>query len=229
MATKFKQIALMQLRFLRNPDSVAGKMYGDLLKIASNLNFTPLGDNIRWLQMELIAQEIERKEIHGATAELDVYRGGFTKFISKAFKNRRYYFLDTPEGFAEHQIISDGRNFGALGHDFRNTSVSAVMDAVDKSSGCELIVKKGSFPSTAADVDDVFVFVSLDADLYELTIDCLRYFYQRMAVGRYTMIHHLMVDRYKGCRKAVYEFCDSMKISSLPIPDTICSTLILKY
>jgi O-methyltransferase len=39
------------------------------------------------------------------------------------------------------------------------------------------IVRKGYFPETAEDLEDEFVFVSIDADLYEPIYNGLCYFY----------------------------------------------------
>jgi O-methyltransferase len=204
------------------------KLYGHLAQLANRLKLPALGDNVRFLQMALLSQEIDRKSLGGAVAELGVYRGGFTKYISRAFNGRRYYLFDTFEGFDEHQIRHDTLVFAAKGHDFSDTSAQRVMEIVDKDCGCEFIVKKGVFPSTTTGVNEQFVFVSLDADLYTPTIEGLNYFYPRMVTGGYIMIHDLMANRYQGCREAIYEFCDKNNISFVPLPDAICSALILK-
>ena len=213
---------------LRAGGFVPSKIYGNLADIANKLRLPLLGDNTRFLQMGLLAQEIERKGIEGAIAELGVYRGGFSTFISKAFKNRRYYLFDTFEGFDEAEIAKDTSRFDAQGHDFSDTSVDRVLARIDQSSGCEVIVKKGFFPSTAEGLEDTFVFVSLDADLYDPTLAGLNYFYPRMAKGGYIMVHDLMASRYQGCRQAVYEFCEAEGLSFVPLPDAICSALIVK-
>jgi O-methyltransferase len=213
---------------LRENGFIAGKIYDNLATIANNLKLPPLEDNIRWLQMGLIAQEIERKKMAGAIAELGVYRGGFSRFISRAFKNRKYYLFDTFEGFKDSQIEFDAKTFNAVGDDFKNTSTQIVMDAINKSNNLDIIFKKGFFPESAQNTDDTFVFVSVDVDLYEPTRDALWYFYPKMAPGGYIMVHDLMANKYQGCRQAVYEFCESMNISFVPLPDAICSALIIK-
>ena len=213
---------------LRKAGFVPSKIYGNLAGIANRLRLPALGDNTRFLQMGLLAQEIERRGVEGAIAELGVYRGGFTKFISRAFRNRRYYLFDTFEGFDEKQIARDTKVFNASGHDFTDTSVEHVLGMIDPDSRCEVIVRKGFFPSTAEGLEDTFAFVSLDADLYDPTLDGLKYFYPRMAQGGYIMVHDLMAERYQGCRKAVYEFCNDQKIFFVPLPDAICSALIVK-
>jgi len=225
---KIQENSINAAATLKENGFIASKIYGNLAKIANDLKLPLLEDNVRWLQMGLIAQEIERKKLNGAIAELGVYRGGFSRFISKAFKNRKYYLFDTFEGFDPRQIDFDQKKFNAIGHNFKNTSMQIVMDALNKSNNLEIIFKKGFFPESAQGTDDTFVFVSVDVDLYEPTRDALWYFYPKMAPGGYIMVHDLMANRYQGCRQAVYEFCDSMNISFVPLPDAICSALIVK-
>ena len=144
------------------------------------------------------------------------------------FRYRRDFPRDAFEGSEEELFAKDTKLFKAEGHDFTDTSVDRVLAQIDPDKGCEVIVRKGLFPSTAEGLEESFAFVSLDADLYDPTLDGLKYFYPRMARGGYIMVHDLMADRYQGCRKAVYEFCDAENISFVPLPDAICSALIVK-
>jgi O-methyltransferase len=221
-------IMLLASKILKNRGFIPAKMYGNLAHIANELELPLLSDSTRFLQMGLIAQEIDRRNLTGAIAEFGVYQGSFSYFISRAFSGRKYYLFDTFEGFDETQLKHDNLNFSAEGHDFKNTSIKRVASQINKKYDCELIIKKGFFPDSAKDVNDQFVFVSIDVDLYQPTLDGLNYFYPRMVPGGYIMVHDLMADRYKGCRQAIYEFCDSQNIFFTPLPDAICSALIVK-
>jgi O-methyltransferase len=221
-------IMLLASKILKNRWFIPAKMYGNLAHIANELELPLLSDSTRFLQMGLIAQEIDRRNLTGAIAEFGVYQGSFSYFISRAFSGRKYYLFDTFEGFDETQLKHDNLNFSAEGHDFKNTSIKRVASQINKKYDCELIIKKGFFPDSAKDVNDQFVFVSIDVDLYQPTLDGLNYFYPRMVPGGYIMVHDLMADRYKGCRQAIYEFCDSQNIFFTPLPDAICSALIVK-
>ena len=48
-----------------------------------------------------------------------------------------------------------------------------------------------------------FSFVHLDVDLYQSTIDCLKYFYPRLVNGGIILIHDFHTD---GIKKAIKEF-----------------------
>lgn len=207
---------------------MTSRMYGNLANIANDLELHLIDDNMRYLQMGLLAQEIERRKLDGAIAELGVYRGGFSQYISHAFSNRKYYLFDTFDGFNEEQINHDNEKFSARRDDFKNTSIEHVLSIVGKKHKSEIVVKEGFFPNSAQDVDDKFVFVSIDVDLYQPTLDGLNFFYHKMVAGGYIMIHDLMADGFKGCRQAVYEFCEAQNIFFIPIPDAITSALIVK-
>ena len=87
---------------------------------------------------------------------------------------------------------------------------------------------KGFFPESAKDIDDQFVFVSLDADLYEPIYAGLNFFYPKLVSGGYIFIHDFNNSNYKGARKAVVQFCNEQKINFIPIPDSSGSAIIAK-
>ena len=91
---------------------------------------------------------------------------------------------------------------------------------------CKIV--KGFFPESAAGVNDDFVFVSLDADLYEPIYQGLRFFYPKLVKGGYIFIHDFNNDHYKGSRKAVEQFCEENEINYLPIPDSGGSAIVMK-
>lgn len=215
-------------RLLRRAGYMPARIYGNLARIATGLGLPYLGDNVRYLQMGLLAQELERRGVEGAIAELGVFRGDFTRLIARAFNNRKYYLFDTFEGFDAEQISQDAARFDAKGHDFSDTSVERVLARVDADATCEMIVRQGLFPDTAKGLEEQFAFVSIDVDLYEPTLEGLRYFYPRMAKGGYIMVHDLMADRYRGCREAIYAFCEAEGLTFVPLPDAICSALLVK-
>lgn len=207
---------------------IPAQMYGNITNIANTLELPLMGDNIRYIQMGLIAQEIERRKLVGAIAELGVYRGGFSYYISRAFNTRKYYLFDTFTGFDETQIDNDNLKFSARRDDFTDTSIELVLSKISNQFNREIIIKEGFFPNTATDVEDNFVFVSIDVDLYQPTLDGLNFFYPKMVAGGYIMIHDLMAGGFQGCRQAIYEFCDSNNIFFIPLSDAITSAIIVK-
>ena len=92
----------------------------------------------------------------------------------------------------------------------------------------QCVIKKGFFPQTAAGLTEEFVFVSIDADLYEPIYNGLVFFFPKLISGGYIFIHDFNNDNYKGSRKAVQQFCVENKINYLPLPDSGGSAIIMK-
>ena len=184
-------------------------------------------DYIRLATLELISQEIYQKKLDGDVAELGVYKGKFARYINQYFPTRSLYLFDTFEGFDNKDIITEKENkFSSGEQDFTNTSVEAVLKLMPYVEKC--IPVKGFFPESAKNIQSAFVFVSIDADLYEPIYNGLVFFYPKLVSGGYIFIHDFNNDNYKGSRKAVEQFCMEQKINYLPLPDSGGTVIIVK-
>ncbi|MBK9794912.1 MAG: methyltransferase, partial [Holophagaceae bacterium] len=124
----------------------------------------------------MFAEEAYTLGLVGSVAEVGVYQGAFAEMINICFPDRKFYLFDTFEGFSPKDIqeeLNQGIAFG--NQDFKNTSVQRVLYRMKHPDKC--IIKKGYFPATAVDIDDDFVFISLDADLYAPILSGLEFFY----------------------------------------------------
>jgi O-methyltransferase len=185
-------------------------------------------DIIRYSSLELVSQEIYDKEIKGNVAELGVYRGDFAQYINVAFPDRKLYLFDTFEGFNKKDVVKDklGNYVGKV-HDFSKTNVDIVLKKMKYKENC--IVRKGYFPETAEGLEDSFVFVSIDTDLYEPIYNGLKYFYPRLTKGGYIFVHdYNNIEQYGGTRAAVKKYCDENKIGYFPLSDIAGSAVIVK-
>lgn len=184
-------------------------------------------DYIRLATLELVSNEIANKNLQGNVAELGVYKGKFAKYINFYFKDRTLYLFDTFEGFDSRDVAEEkNKEFSPGSQDFTNTSVESVLAIMPFSEKCVSV--KGFFPASARDIDDHFVFVSIDADLYDPIYEGLKFFHPKLVAGGYIFIHDFNNDNYKGARKAVEKFCAESKISFTPIPDSGGSVIINK-
>jgi O-methyltransferase len=184
-------------------------------------------DYIRISTLELVSNEINLKGLKGNVAELGVYKGKFAKYINQYFPDRILYLFDTFSGFDNRNIrIEKRENFSAGDQNFSDTSVNAVISLMPYPENCKPVV--GFFPESTAGIEDTFVFISLDADLYEPIYSGLAFFYPRLVKGGYIFIHDFNNEQYKGSRKAVEEFCSLHKIGYLPIPDSGGTAIISK-
>lgn len=182
-------------------------------------------DYIRLSTLELVCNEINNRNLEGNVAELGVYKGGFAKHLNKYLPDRTLYLFDTFEGFDKRDVEAE-KNKGLVtaSQDFSNTSVEAVLQVMPHPEKC--VPKIGFFPETAKGITDKFVFVSLDADLYEPIYAGLNFFYPKLVNGGYIFVHDFNNDLYKGARKAVEQFCREQGIGFLPIAD-LCGTAII--
>ena len=70
----------------------------------------------------------------------------------------------------------------------------------------QAIICKGYFPETTKGIEENYVFVSLDADLYMPTLEGLKWFMPRMVKGGVIMLHDFGNQRFAGVAKAVEEY-----------------------
>lgn len=184
-------------------------------------------DYIRLSTLELVSNEINHNKLEGNVAELGVYKGKFARYINQYFPDRTLYLFDTFEGFDKRDVEKEKqKSFSSGEQDFSDTSVEAVLRRMPRPQQCRPV--KGFFPESAKGIEDKFVFVSLDADLYEPIYQGLQFFYPKLVRGGYIFIHDFNNDGYKGSRKAVEQFCQEQNISFVPIPDAGGSAVICK-
>ncbi len=184
-------------------------------------------DYIRLATLELVSYEIAKKDLEGSVAELGVYKGKFARYLNQYFPSRLLYLFDTFEGFDNRDIAREKENHFSLGdQDFSDTSVEAVLNGMPHPQKCKPV--KGFFPESAKGIEDRFVFVSLDTDLYEPIYNGLHFFYPRLVHGGYIFVHDFNNEVYKGAREAVQKFCLEQNINFLPIPDLGGSVIIMK-
>jgi O-methyltransferase len=222
--------------FAKGVNFIAGKgLQKNKITIAGSLDFLYRArkidanyfDYIRLATLELVSEEIKQKQLKGEVAELGVYKGKFARYINNYFPDRKLYLFDTFEGFDERDVSVEKRqNFSSGAQNFSDTSVDSVLKQMPFPEKC--IPIKGFFPQTAQEIRDLFVFVSLDADLYEPIYAGLRFFYPKLQKGGYIFIHDFNNDAYKGARRAVEQFCSEENIGFVPIPDSGGSAIICK-
>jgi O-methyltransferase len=187
----------------------------------------PNFDYVRNATLFLCSEEIERNNVKGSVAELGVFQGEFAKRLNYLFRDRKLFLFDTFEGFSKQDVVTEVTNGYSFGNqNFANTSIELVKSKMTYPDNC--VFKKGWFPQTTEGVEDVFCFVSLDADLYEPIYEGLKFFYPRLEKYGYIFIHDFNNENYKGARQAVIKFCTEQQISYVPIVDSGGTVVITK-
>jgi O-methyltransferase len=99
--------------------------------------------------------------------------------IDQYFSDRTLYLFDTFEGFNEADVSKEKKEgFSSGEQNFSDTSVESVLQQMPFPEKYKPY--KGFFPASAKGVDDRFVFVSLDADLYDPLYAGLQFFYPKL-------------------------------------------------
>lgn len=173
------------------------------------------------------SKQLSKKRCCGAVAELGVYKGDFSSFLSRMFPSEDFYLFDTFVGFDTSDVCLDkGLSRASEGY-FGDTTVPLVRSKILNPERCHWAI--GHFPgSCELAVDVEFKFVNIDVDLYEPTKSGLNFFYDRLVPGGYIMIHDYLHPGYRGPQKAVDEFCQQRGIAVFPVADFNGSVMISK-
>jgi len=179
--------------------------------------------------MRLLAEEIRKKKVPGAAAELGVFQGVFARQVNLAFPDRELHLYDTFQGFAEQDLITEQlKGFSkAQAKDFSETSEESVYKSMPIKQNIRM--HPGYFPDSFHEEDLQFCFVSLDPDLYEPTKAGLENFWPRLAPEGVIMVHDYSSLQFRGVSKAVDGFLESVKDAvTFPVSDVHGSLVIKK-
>lgn len=159
------------------------------------------------------------RKIKGDIVEVGVYKGGSAKLISEMKGQKNLYLFDTFEGLPEVRKI-DNKAF-YKGH-FKS-SFDSVKDSLKDYKN--VYIFKGRFPETSGPIKKKsFSFVHLDVDIYESTVNCLKFFYPRMSKGGVILSHDYLSAA--GVKKAFDDFFRDKPEAIIEMAGTQC--LIVK-
>ena len=131
----------------------------------------------RWMLSQLIRLTME---VPGDTAECGVYLGASSYLICKfneqqEARKRQHFIFDSFEGLSIPGV--DDGNYWAEGD--LSAPVKVVGEAL--ADFANITIKKGWIPSRFNEVENrKFSFVHIDVDLYEPTLESMKFFYPRM-------------------------------------------------
>ena len=153
--------------------------------------------------------------LQGDFAECGVYKGGTTFLIASVLEKRgqgkHLHLFDTFTGMPD--IAIKERDNQAPG-DFADTSLENVKEYLSDFSNIDF--HPGIIPDTFKRVlNKQFSFAHIDVDLYPTTLECCKYFYERMTKGGI-----LICDDYGflGYRKAAKAAIDDFFEDKTEIP-----------
>jgi hypothetical protein len=160
------------------------------------------------------------QKIEEDIAEVGVYRGGSGKLICLAKKNKSLHLFDTFEGLPTPTSLDNTSQFHKGEY---KASLESVKNYLKDCPNVEIY--KGVFPLTAGPIKNKkFSLVHLDVDLYESTLNSLKFFYPRMNSGG-VIISHDYPDS-PGVKKAIVDFTKNKKSPIIEMSGSQC--LIVK-
>ena len=186
--------------------------------------------DVRAAGARLIAEQIAQAAIPGDLAEVGVFQGSFAAVLNEALPGRTLHLFDTFEGFpAEHALQDKEKGYSAAAPgDFSETSPESVLAALPHPE--KAVLHQGVFPETFAGLEELrFCLVSIDADLYQPTLDALERFWPRLSPGGALILHDYNSAQYSGAGSAIRTFCSQNGIFPVPLGDLHGSAVVMKY
>lgn len=159
------------------------------------------------------------KKLTGDFAEVGVYSGRSAKLICETKNDRMLHLFDTFEGLPEPTFVDS--------NPVQKKMYTATLDSVKTylNNYKNVNFYPGIFPQTTETVKDKsFTFVHLDVDLYQSTLECLKFFYPRMVSGGIILSHDY--STLIGVKKAFDEFFADKTESVIELSTSQC--LIVK-
>lgn len=140
-------------------------------------------------------------QLEGHFAEVGVYKGGTAYMTAALCRGKNFYLFDTFAGMPETDKSVDYHNQG----EFADTSLEGVKDFLKEYSGVSF--HQGFFPETTKGLPKgMFSYVHIDVDIYQSTLDCLKYFYPKMTRGGVMVFDDYEWKHCDGVKKALDEF-----------------------
>lgn len=161
---------------------------------------------------QCLANEIQRKRVPGAIAELGVDFGDTAKYLNLYYPERMLYLFDTFQGFdSRDRDVSQARTEELL--DFYNfrSNAEQVLGRMFYPQNC--VIKEGYFPESLNGLEERFAFVHIDCDLYKPITAGLEYFYPRLNKGGYIAVHDYYSLSFPKAKEAVRDFADRNNLS----------------
>ena len=146
---------------------------------------------------QLISALRATSRVEGDIAEVGTASGGSARLIGEYSSGKTIHVFDTFEGLPDPDARDEGFIKGAYKCSFEKVQHYL--------QGLPVEFHKGLFPGSAALLQNhQFSFVHLDVDLYQSTLDCLKFFYPRLNPGGIIISHDYVIS--PGVNQAFAEF-----------------------
>jgi hypothetical protein len=147
---------------------------------------------------QLISALRATERIDGDVAEVGVAYGASARLMASHLGDRTIHLFDTFEGLPQPGGWDSAK--------FEKGNFQCGLESVrEYLRGLPVVFHKGLFPDSAATARDLrFSFVHLDVDLYQSTLEGLKFFYPRLCPGGILISHDYLTST--GVDRAFAEF-----------------------
>ncbi len=177
----------------------------------------------RYNSMQQVLRSVLAKGLEGHCAECGVWQGHSAYMIAiilseSTFKETFHIFDSFEGGLSEKGQYDKNDRFDLSNEEIRKEKLifASSEDEVRKTLSAFDFIKlyKGWIPHRFSEVDHFkYIFVHLDVDLYQPTLDSLKFFYPRLVEGGAISIDDYGCTQFSGCAKAVDEYLDKVNCS----------------
>lgn len=164
----------------------------------------------RWMLLEL--QRLT-SSVEGDTAECGVYMGCSSEGILMQSREKMHYIFDSFEGLSTPKSED-----GSYWREGDLTAAQAIVEKNLANYNNKKLIKAWIPDGFKAVEDKRFSFVHIDVDLYQPTLDSVKFFYDRLNVGGVLVCDDYGFSSCIGATKAIDEFLKDKdeKMISLP-------------
>lgn len=151
----------------------------------------------------------KQSELSADFAECGVFAGMTTFFTASKCKSK-YVALDSFEGLSK-PVEKDGDHFSEF--DLR-APIEVAEKTLSRFENVSLI--KGWIPDSFSQLEESkYSFVNVDVDLYEPTIESIKYFWPRVVSGGVLICDDYGSNKTPGARAAMNEYFDKARLEVL--------------
>ena len=176
---------------------------------------------LRFYSLQQLVHYVLEKKIAGDFVECGVWKGHsaylISKIISKSGLKKRLYIFDSFEGGLSKKVEKDLSSIFKLTqkeHEEQSKFFASLEIEVRRCLKDFNFVSlyKGWIPEQFYQVDkETFSFVHIDVDLYEPTLDTLKFFFPKLSKGGVIVCDDYNFHNFPGAKKAFDEFFEDNK------------------
>jgi len=186
---------------------------------SQNKEYDNFPKQLRFYSLYQLAEHVLKNKIPGHFVECGVWTGHSAYILCSLMKENNFkdelYIFDSFEGGLSEKNLKDenlrynyDETMNAYESNVFSSTEQQVRDCLEEFKFFKIY--PGWIPSRFKEVQDSkFSFIHIDVDLYEPTLESLKFFYPRLSKGGIIQCDDYGLSQFPGAKKAVDEFLAS--------------------